>query len=169
MNDTYDFIIIGGGASGLAISCLLNKEKFKTLILESHSLLGGSASYFYRSQYCFDVGATTFSGLRTNGPLKSFLEKINLELPFIKIDPGMIIRFQNKEIRHFSSQSKYLSELIKCFPHVSPLVLEKYIQSNTEIENKAYEAISRNFLPKRSLLNLVELAKLDNLIYSRNR
>ena len=40
-------IIIGGGVSGLAISCKLAKEKIDNLLIEKRPFLGGRAYSFY--------------------------------------------------------------------------------------------------------------------------
>jgi phytoene dehydrogenase-like protein len=165
MQEIYDFLIIGAGASGLAISSLLQKDGQKTITLEAHSLLGGSSSYFYRGHYSFDVGATTLSGIKNNGPLASYLKLIDLDLELKKIDPGIIVRINNKEIKHFSDQEKFLNELVNAFNTISPDSFKKFIIENHAYDNLGYQAIAHNKLPKRSLSKFYEFISLNNLNY----
>jgi phytoene dehydrogenase-like protein len=163
MEKINEFIIIGGGASGMATSALLKSKGKESLLLEAHQLLGGSASYFIRSQYSFDVGATTFSGIKNNGPLKKFLNQINLNLPFIKIDPGLIILNEQLKLERFSDLEKYTNELIKKFPTINSKILSEYLIKEEEIETLAWLAISNNFLPVRKFNQLFKLLKISNL------
>ncbi len=52
----YDYIIIGGGLSGLVSGIILAKEKKKVLILEQHSKAGGYLHSFYRNGHRFETG-----------------------------------------------------------------------------------------------------------------
>lgn len=165
MDEVYDYLIIGGGASGLAASCLLKQKKANTILLEAHSLLGGSSSYFYRSQFCFDVGATTLSGIKNQGPLNKFFTAINLELPLKKIDPGIISCINGKRIHFYSNQPKLLKELIQNFSDISPNILTAYLELNQKNEQLSYQSIQKNNLPIRNILEITKFIKFSNLAY----
>ncbi len=165
MKEVYDHIIIGGGVAGLSISALLEKEKSKTLLLESHSLLGGCASYFERAGYSFDVGATTLSGLKEKRPLYNFLKAIDLELETIKIDPGMISILENQTIKHFANEEKIIQEFQQNFQSIDPIILKKFLTEMRKIENISYQAIFENQLPIRNLATFLSLMKLTNFKY----
>lgn len=83
----YDFIVIGSGYGGLTAASLLAKQGFSTLILESHTLIGGCASYFKRKEFSFDVGATTCSGILPHQPLGKLFSKLNIEPELKKSTP----------------------------------------------------------------------------------
>ena len=47
MTNLYDYIIIGGGPSGLILSYYLSKKNYKVLLLESSLALGGCHRVLY--------------------------------------------------------------------------------------------------------------------------
>jgi phytoene dehydrogenase-like protein len=118
----YDVVIIGAGSSGMSLGALLNKRhtKLKVAILEAHSLPGGCSSYFERSGFCFDAGATTLSGLAPNRPIHKLLSELNISLNLKKIDPGIVSIIGDKNIRFFSDHNKQIQELKKHFSNLNP-------------------------------------------------
>lgn len=106
----YDFIIIGAGYAGLSTAALLQKRGFKTLLLESHIAVGGCAGYFSRRNFTFDVGATTFSGLRENQPVGKLFKELEVSPVFKKLDPGMGIFLQDKFITRYAEKDKWIAE-----------------------------------------------------------
>lgn len=162
MHKTYDYIVIGAGAAGLGIAALLQNEKLKILTLEAHYYPGGCASYFFRNRYTFDVGATTLSGMKNNGPLKQFLKACNLELELIKIDPGIISCIDGKKIRRFSDSTKYAQELNSLFEIPNQENILNFLLKQNQIEEQSLTLINQNLLPKR------ELSELSSLIHPQN-
>ncbi|MGL5065035.1 MAG: NAD(P)-binding protein, partial [Microcoleus sp.] len=63
----YDAIIIGSGIGGLVTATQLAAKKAKVLVLESYLIPGGSAGYFDREGYRFDVGASMIFGFGQRG------------------------------------------------------------------------------------------------------
>lgn len=57
-NSHFDAIIIGSGIGGLVTATQLAAKGAKVLVLESYLIPGGSAGYFEREGYRFDVGAS---------------------------------------------------------------------------------------------------------------
>lgn len=163
MSKVYDHITIGAGASGMAMSCLLQRQNSNNLVLEAHHFLGGSASFYYRNGYCFDVGATTLSGIKHNGPLKHFLEKTNIELPLIEIDPGIISIINQKQIKHHANYLATIEQFKKAFPNISGKSIHDFYDKLNQINSLAYHIISKNNLPLRSPFQSLELLKPSNL------
>ncbi|MFN6518708.1 MAG: carotenoid isomerase [Nostoc sp. CreGUA01] len=64
---TYDAIVIGSGIGGLVTATQLAAKGAKVLVLERYLIPGGSAGYFERQGYRFDVGASMIFGLGQNG------------------------------------------------------------------------------------------------------
>ena len=63
----YDVIIIGSGMGGLVTATQLAAKGAKVLVLEKYLIPGGSAGYFEREGYRFDVGASMIFGFGTEG------------------------------------------------------------------------------------------------------
>lgn len=62
-----DAIVIGSGIGGLVTATQLAAKGAKVLVLERYLIPGGSAGYFERQGYRFDVGASMIFGLGQNG------------------------------------------------------------------------------------------------------
>lgn len=52
----YDYLIVGGGLSGLVCGIILAKEQKKVIILEQHNKPGGYLHSFYRHSHQFETG-----------------------------------------------------------------------------------------------------------------
>ncbi|AFY32050.1 carotenoid isomerase [Calothrix sp. PCC 7507] len=63
----FDVIVIGSGIGGLVTATQLVAKGAKVLVLESYLIPGGSAGYFERQGYRFDVGASMIFGLGEKG------------------------------------------------------------------------------------------------------
>ena len=77
----YDVAIIGGGISGFTAALRLQKKGLSTLVLESHSQIGGCAGFFTKKNFSFDVGATTLVDFVSGGVGGNFFKEINLSIP----------------------------------------------------------------------------------------
>ncbi|QLE57628.1 carotenoid isomerase [Nostoc sp. TCL26-01] len=66
-NSLFDVIVIGSGIGGLVTATQLAAKGAKVLVLESYVIPGGSAGYFERQGYRFDVGASMIFGLGSKG------------------------------------------------------------------------------------------------------
>jgi phytoene dehydrogenase-like protein len=116
MSQIYDVIVIGAGAGGLSSALLALDKNKRVLILESHQTPGGCAGYFKRGSFTFDVGATTLGYAQANGVIDDFFKKINYHHEIIKIDPGIVFHLENKTVKRWSSEAKWLQELNLHFP-----------------------------------------------------
>ncbi len=74
----YDSIVVGGGASGLAMALILGHSGQKVLLLEKSSAVGGSLSRFTRGGNAFDVGMHFTGGMETGGILWQCLKALGL-------------------------------------------------------------------------------------------
>lgn len=110
--DFVDTLIIGAGASGLALARLFDGKK-EFLILEGHSLPGGCAGYFSRGKFHFDVGATTVSGLSHDGPVRRMKELTGFDPDLIKVDPGMEIFIGEHRLQRFEDPRAWAHECRK--------------------------------------------------------
>lgn len=155
-----DWIIIGAGYGGVAASSLLRKKGFDTTILESHKLIGGCASFFQRKNFLFDVGATTFSAVRSSQPVGKLLLELDVQPNFCKIDPGMIIKFKDQEIIRYAQEDKWLAEVNRYFPEKN---MTKFWNKIFKIEKLAWKFIDENSkIPPRSLQDFISLVRFRN-------
>jgi prolycopene isomerase len=117
----YDVIVIGSGIGGLVTATQLAAKGAKVLVLESYIIPGGSAGYFEREGYRFDVGASMIFGFGDRGTtnlLTKALATVEQTLPTI-VDPVQIHYHlpDNVSIKVHYQYEKFLQELIKLFPH----------------------------------------------------
>lgn len=157
----YDYIVIGAGASGLAFSALMEKKGYKIALIEAHSLAGGCSSYFEKEGYIFDVGATTLSGFKDNGPLKKLVDELNLNLDIRQIDPGMVSVFPDKKVSFYNDKLIWKKELENAFPNEQSSDLWNEIE---KINQKGWN-LSRQIqsLPLRTFNDLIKLISPKNL------
>jgi C-3',4' desaturase CrtD len=157
-----DFIVIGAGYAGLATAALLQNAGFQVLILESHSLIGGCASYFRRKHFLFDAGATTLSGVLPNQPLGKLFSDLKITPNLLKLDPGMKINLEGETIIRYADLEKWIKEAEKCFPE-SKNKQRIFWEQIYQINASAWDFISTNYsLPPRSFMDLIRLSKPSN-------
>ncbi len=150
-----DTLVIGAGASGLAFSALMAQSGHDFVCLEAHSLPGGCASFFKSKGMSFDVGATTLSGMAFNGPLKQFIDQVDLDIELTHIDPGVVISTQGQKIKRFCNRLDWIEEQSRVFKNVSVYDLWNQIEANNETCWKVTSS-SRYYPPQ----NLNDLKKL---------
>ena len=116
----FDVIVIGSGIGGLVTATQLAAKGASVLVLESYLIPGGSAGYFEREGYRFDVGASMIFGFGDKGStnlLTRALEAVNVSLETIP-DPVQIHYHlpNGLDIRVHRDYEKFLQELIEHFP-----------------------------------------------------
>lgn len=117
----FDVIVIGSGIGGLVTATQLAKKCLKVLVLERYIIPGGSAGYFEREGYRFDVGASMIFGFGHRGTtnlLTRALEAVEVSLETIP-DPIQIHYHLPEELQVQVHQvyEKFLQELTEKFPH----------------------------------------------------
>lgn len=89
---TFDVILIGSGMGSLVTATQLAAKGAEVLVLERYIIPGGSAGYFDRDGYRFDVGASMIFGFGKRGTtnlLTRALEAVDMHLDTIP-DPVQI-------------------------------------------------------------------------------
>ena len=116
----FDVIVIGSGIGGLVTATQLAAKGAKVLVLERYLIPGGSAGYFEREGYRFDVGASMIFGFGRTGTtnlLTRALEAVNASLETIP-DPVQIHYHLpgGLELKVHKDYEKFLQELTAYFP-----------------------------------------------------
>ena len=121
VSQQLDVIIVGSGIGGLVTATQLAEKGANVLVLERHLVPGGSAGYFERQGYHFDVGASMILGFGKYGTtnlLTRALQTVNMRLETIP-DPVQIhYHLPNKlDIKVDRSYEKFLQNITMYFPY----------------------------------------------------
>jgi prolycopene isomerase len=113
--------VIGSGIGGLVTATQLAARGAKVLVLERYLIPGGSAGYFERAGYRFDVGASMIFGFGENGTtnlLTRALKAVDVSLETIP-DPVQIHYHlpDRLDLKVHRDYEKFLQELTAHFPH----------------------------------------------------
>lgn len=116
----FDAIIIGSGIGALVTATQLAAKGAEVLVLERYIIPGGSAGYFEREGYRFDVGASMIFGFGTEGTtnlLTRALDAVNVSIETIP-DPVQIHYHlpDNLELKVYKDYERFLEELSAKFP-----------------------------------------------------
>ncbi|MBD3880759.1 carotene isomerase [Phormidium tenue FACHB-886] len=119
--ESFDVIVIGSGIGGLVTATQLAAKGASVLVLERYLIPGGSAGYFEREGYRFDVGASMIFGFGKRGTtnlLTRALESVNVRLETIP-DPVQIHYHlpNGLDLKVHRDYEKFLQELFRYFPH----------------------------------------------------
>lgn len=118
--ENWDAIVIGSGIGGLVTATQLAAKGARVLVLERYLIPGGSAGYFERQGYRFDVGASMIFGFGQQGTtnlLTRALQAVNVSLETIP-DPVQIHYHlpDRLDLKVHRNYEKFLQELIDRFP-----------------------------------------------------
>ena len=130
LDSEFDVIVIGSGIGGLVTATQLASEGAKVLVLERYLIPGGSAGYFERDDYRFDVGASMIFGFGDKGTtnlLTRALDAVNVSIETIP-DPVQIHYHlpNNLELKVHRDYEQFLQELIARFPHEAKGIRQFY-------------------------------------------
>ncbi|WP_017305426.1 FAD-dependent oxidoreductase, partial [Spirulina subsalsa] len=149
----YDVIVIGSGIGGLVTATQLAAKGAKVLVLERYLIPGGSAGYFEREGYCFDVGASMIFGFGTEGTtnlLTRALDAVGMKIETIPDSCQIHYHLpQGLELKVHRDYEQFLGELGDRFP-----------QERQGIR-RFYDECWRVF----NCLNVMELLSLEELGY----
>jgi prolycopene isomerase len=149
----YDVIVIGSGIGGLVTATQLAAKGAKVLVLERYIIPGGSAGYFEREGYRFDVGASMIFGFGTEGTtnlLTRALAAVDQTLETVS-DPCQIHYHlpHNLELKVHRDYEQFIQELSDRFPH-EKVGIRKFYDECWQVFN---------------CLNAMELLSLEELGY----
>ncbi|MGB3695659.1 MAG: carotenoid isomerase [Spirulinaceae cyanobacterium] len=132
MSYSFDVIIIGSGIGALVTATQLAAKGAKVLVLERYIIPGGSAGYFEREGYRFDVGASMIFGFGTEGTtnlLTRALDAVNVSLETIPDTVQIHYHLPNElELKVYKNYEKFLAELISKFPQEKEGIRKFYDQ-----------------------------------------
>lgn len=120
-NQSFDVIVIGAGIGGLVTATQLAARGLRPLVLERYVIPGGSAGYFERDGYRFDVGASMIFGLGQQGTtnlLTRALAAVGQSVETIA-DPVQVHYHlpDDLSVRVHREYEQFLAELGDRFPH----------------------------------------------------
>jgi prolycopene isomerase len=155
----YDVIVIGSGIGGLVTATQLAAKGAKVLVLERYLIPGGSAGYFEREGYRFDVGASMIFGFGNQGTtnlLTRALNAVKMSMETIP-DPVQIhYHLPNQlDIKVHRDYEKFLQELTTRFPHEQEGIRRFY--------DECWKVF--NCLNTMELLSLEELGYLTRVFF----
>lgn len=116
----YDAIVVGAGMGGLVTAAQLVAKGARVLLLERYLIPGGSAGYFEREGYRFDVGASMIFGFGTQGTtnlLTRALAAVGASIETIP-DPVQIHYHlpDDLKVRVHRDYDRFIAELSERFP-----------------------------------------------------
>ncbi len=126
----FDAVVIGSGIGGLVTATQLAAKGASVLVLESYLIPGGSAGYFERQGYRFDVGASMIFGFGTQGTtnlLTRALNAVNVSLETIPDSVQIDYHLpDNLNLKVHRDDEKFLQELTAHFPQESKGIRKFY-------------------------------------------
>lgn len=117
----FDAIVIGSGIGGLVTATQLAAKGAKVIVLERYLIPGGSAGYFEREGYRFDVGASMMFGFGEQGTtnlLTRALAAVDMQVETIPDSVQIHYHLPNAlNLKVHRNYEKFLQELTDRFPH----------------------------------------------------
>ncbi|NEQ43284.1 MAG: carotene isomerase [Leptolyngbya sp. SIOISBB] len=117
----FDVIVVGSGIGGLVTATQLASKGGRPLVLERYLIPGGSAGYFERDGYRFDVGASMIFGFGQQGTtnlLTRALAAVGQKLETIPDPVQVQYRLPHGlSVRVHRDYEQFLAELGDRFPH----------------------------------------------------
>ncbi|MEO0455418.1 MAG: carotenoid isomerase [Cyanobacteria bacterium P01_A01_bin.114] len=120
-NGAFDAIVIGAGVGGLVTASQLAVKGLEVLLLEKYLIPGGSAGYFERDGYRFDVGASMIFGFGQQGTTNLLTRALGAAGMSLETIPDPVqIHYHlpaGLALKVHRDYDRFLAELIQQFPH----------------------------------------------------
>ncbi|MGF1461439.1 MAG: carotenoid isomerase [Leptolyngbyaceae cyanobacterium] len=117
----FDVIVIGAGIGGLVTATQLAARGVRPLVLERYLIPGGSAGYFDRDGYRFDVGASMIFGFGQRGTTNLLTRALAAVGQSIETVPDPVqVHYRlprGLDVRVHRDYEAFLTELGDRFPH----------------------------------------------------
>jgi C-3',4' desaturase CrtD len=108
--------IIGSGMGSLTAGALLSNDGHEVIIIEQNYLPGGCSSSYYRQGFIFESGATTLVGLDEQMPLRFLVDKLQIDLDILELEPSMQVRLADGQIlTRFKNLETWIKEAERVF------------------------------------------------------
>ncbi len=154
-----DAIIIGSGIGGLVTATQLAAKGAKVLVLERYLIPGGSAGYFDREGYRFDVGASMIFGFGKQGTTNLLTRALAAVGESIETIPDPVqVQYHlpdQLDIKVHQDYERFLQELFAKFPHEAQGIRKFY--------DECWQVF--NCLNAMDLLSLEELRYLTRVFF----
>lgn len=153
VSPAYDAIVIGSGIGGLVTATQLAAKGLQVLVLERYLIPGGSAGYFEREGYRFDVGASMIFGFGDRGTTNLLTRALAAVGETLETLPDPVqIHYHlpgDLDLKVHRDYEAFLQELIAKFPQEAKGI------------RKFYDECWRVF----NCLNAMELLSLEEIGY----
>lgn len=119
-DELYDAIVIGAGIGGIVAATQLAVRGAKVILLEKYLIPGGSAGFYERDGYMFDVGSSVMFGFGSKGNVNLItrsLAAVGRKLELIE-DPTTVHYHMpnNLSVKVHRGYEEFIAELTDRFP-----------------------------------------------------
>ncbi len=136
----FDFLIIGGGLSGLVIARELKLKGFKTLLLEKEEELGGNVRTRYEEGFLYEEGPQT---ILADEEVLSYLKGLRLKPLFAKESAKRRFILKDKKLYELNPKTLIFSNLLSLRGRLR-ILLEPFIGEGKG-EESLEEFVKRRF------------------------
>lgn len=119
MNETFDVIVVGGGAAGLTAAAYCAKAGYSTLICERWEKTGGLVDTFRYRDFAFDAG---IRALEDSGVITPLLRSLGLSIEFVKNPVTIGIKDRSVRLTGEESLAEYADLYKSIFPQESAAI-----------------------------------------------
>lgn len=177
MNETFDVLVVGGGAAGLTAAAYCAKAGFSTLVCDRREKTGGLVDTFRYHDFAFDAG---IRALEDSGVITPLLRSLNLPIEFVKNPVTIGIKDRSVRLKGEESLTEYADLYKSFFPQESTAIdaimaevvkVMRYMDVLYGIENPLFldaELRDPKYLTKKLLpwilkysVNIKKASKLD--------